>query len=162
MMKLSLVFGRFANGKRYYYLFIWYIKHFRSYKGYEEWLFYLTYATHTRYASIFLHRNVFKQPTFNVLPYDDEENCSSITNLIQTSSNLNSTSNANCRYPSGKAFLTERFTSKDFSGDIYLTGDFNPDFNLGVSFAFSLSIMVLNKFLYLLPLPGYITDKFRE
>ncbi|XP_045524561.1 ATP-binding cassette sub-family G member 5 [Pieris brassicae] len=134
----------------------------RSYKGFEEWLFYLTYATHTRYASIFLHRNIFKQPTFNILPYDDEENCSSITNLIQTSSNLNATSNGNCRYASGKAFLTERFTSKNFAGDIYLSGDFNPDFNLGVSFAFSVGMMVLNKFLYLLPLPGYITDKFRE
>lgn len=136
--------------------------YFRSYKGYEDWLLYLTYLTHTRYASIFLHRNVFKQPTFNILPYSSEENCTSITNLIQTASNINTNSNSNCRYPSGKAFLTERFTSKSFSGDIYQTGDFNMDFNLGISFAFSLGIIVFNKFLYLIPLPGYIADKFIE
>lgn len=134
----------------------------RSYKGFEEWLYYITYVTHTRYASIFLHRNVFKQPTFNILPYSDSENCTSITNLIQTSSNLNTNSNSNCRYASGKAYLTERFTAKSFVGDIYQSGDFNMDFNLGVSFAFSAGIMVFNKFLYLMPLPSYITDKFRE
>ncbi|XP_045446081.1 ATP-binding cassette sub-family G member 5 [Melitaea cinxia] len=134
----------------------------RSYKGYEDWLYYLTYLTHTRYASIFLHRNIFKQPVFNGLPYSSEENCTSITNLIQTSSNMNINSNANCRYPSGKAFLTERFTAKNFGGDIYQSGDFNADFNLGISFAFSLGIIIFNKFLYLMPLPGYIVDKFRE
>ncbi|XP_026328400.1 ATP-binding cassette sub-family G member 5 [Hyposmocoma kahamanoa] len=134
----------------------------RSYKGFEEWLFYITYITHTRYASIFLHRNIFKQPTFNILPYSDTENCTSITSLIQTSSNLNTNSNANCRYASGKAFLTERFTAKNFNGDIYLSGDFNMDFNLGIAFAFSAGMMVLNKFLYLIPLPSYIIDKFRE
>lgn len=135
----------------------------RSYKGFEEWLYYLTYITHTRYASIFMHRNVFKQPSFNILPYSDQENCTStISSLLQTSSNSNTNSNANCRYASGKAFLTERFTSKSFNGDLYTAGDFNPEFNLGVSFAFSLGIMVFNKFLYLMPLPGYITDKFRE
>ncbi|KAL4710406.1 hypothetical protein ACJJTC_008808 [Scirpophaga incertulas] len=134
----------------------------RSYRGYEDWLYYLTYITHTRYTSIFLHRNIFKQPTFNVMPYSEQENCTSITSLIQTSSSLNTNSNANCRYATGKAFLTERFTAKNFVGDIYTAGDFNMEFNLGISFAFSVGIMVLNKFLYLLPLPGYITDKFRE
>ncbi|KAI5644048.1 ABC transporter domain-containing protein [Phthorimaea operculella] len=134
----------------------------RSYKGFEEWLYYITYITHTRYASIFLHRNIFKQPTFNILPFSDTENCTSITNLIQTSSNLNTNSNSNCRYASGKAFLTERFTAKGFAGDVYLSGDFNMDFNLGISFAFTLGMIVLNKFLYLMPLPSYITDKFRE
>lgn len=134
----------------------------RSYKGFEDWLYYITYVTHTRYASIFLHRNVFKQPMFNILPYSETENCTSITSLIQTSSNLNANSNSNCRYASGKAFLSERFASKRFTGDIYQAGDFNLDFNLGISFAFSVGIMVLNKFLYLMPLPGYITDKFRE
>ncbi|XP_045764532.1 ATP-binding cassette sub-family G member 5 [Maniola jurtina] len=134
----------------------------RSYKGYEDWLFYLTYLTHTRYASIFLHRSIFKQPMFDALAFSDEENCTSINSMIQTSSNINTNSNANCRYPTGKAFLTERFTSKNFGGDIDQTGDFNMDFNLGISFAFSLGIIVLNKFLYLMPLPGYIVDKFRE
>lgn len=75
---------------------------------------------------------------------------------------MNINSNANCRYPSGKAFLTERFAAKNFGGDIYQSGDFNTDFNLGISFAFSLGIIIFNKFLYLMPLPGYIVDKFRE
>ncbi|XP_013201109.1 ATP-binding cassette sub-family G member 5 [Amyelois transitella] len=134
----------------------------RSYKGFEDWLFYITYVTHTRYASIYLHRNVFRQPTFNVLPYSDQENCTSITSLIQTSFSLNTNSNANCRYASGKAFLAERFTSKNFAGDMYAAGDFNPEFNLGISFAFSVGFIVLNKFLYLMPLPSFVTDKFRE
>ncbi|XP_028162383.1 ATP-binding cassette sub-family G member 5 isoform X2 [Ostrinia furnacalis] len=134
----------------------------RSYKGYEDWLYYVTYITHTRYASIFMHRSIFKQPRFNILPYNDQENCTSITSLIQTSSSLNTNSNANCRYASGKAFLTERFTARNYAGDIYTSGDFNLEFNLGISFAFSVGIMVLNKFLYLIPLPSYITDKFRE
>ncbi|CAH0407910.1 unnamed protein product [Chilo suppressalis] len=134
----------------------------RSYKGLEDWLYYITYITHTRYTSIFLHQKIFKQPTFNILPYNDQENCTSITSLIQTSSSLNTNSNSNCRYASGKAFLTERFTSKNFAGDIYTSGDFNLEFNLGISFAFSVGIMVLNKFIYLMPLPSYIKDKFRE
>ncbi|KOB67385.1 Uncharacterized protein OBRU01_19892, partial [Operophtera brumata] len=133
-----------------------------SYKGFEEWLYYLTYVTHTRYASIFLHRSVFRQPTFNILPYSDHENCTSITNLIQTSSSLNTNSNSNCRYASGKAFLSERFAPKSFNGDLYQSGEFDTNFNLGISFAFSVGIMVFNKFLYLIPLPSYITDKFRE
>ncbi|XP_059056365.1 ATP-binding cassette sub-family G member 5-like [Achroia grisella] len=134
----------------------------RSYKGFEEWLYYITYITHTRYASIFLHQNVFRQPIFNNLPYTDNENCTSITSLIQTSSSLNTNSNSNCRYVNGKGFLAERFTSKNFVGDIYTSGDFNLEFNLGISFAFSVGLMVFNKFLYLMPLPSYITDKFRE
>lgn len=143
-------------------VYLIYTFHYRSYKGFEEWLFYITYITHTRYASIFLHRNIFKQPTFNILPYSDTENCTSITSLIQTSSNLNTNSNANCRYASGKAFVTERFTAKNFNGDIYVSGDFNMDFNMGIAFAFSVGMMVFNKFLYLMPLPSYIVDKFRE
>lgn len=135
---------------------------FRSYKGFEEWLYYITYVTHTRYASIFLHRSIFKQPIFNILPYNDRENCTSITNLIQTSSSLNTNSNSNCRYASGKAYLSERFAPKSFNGDLYLSGEFDLDFNLGISFAFSVGIMVFNKFLYLIPLPNYITDKFLE
>lgn len=135
---------------------------YRSYKGYEDWLHYLTYITHTRYASIFLHRNVFKQPDFNILPYSEAENCTSITSLIQTTSNLNTTSNANCRYASGKAFIAERFTSRNFNGDLSQAADLNLEFNMGISFAFSVGIMLLNKFLYLLPLPSYIKDKFRE
>ncbi|XP_053602646.1 ATP-binding cassette sub-family G member 5 [Plodia interpunctella] len=134
----------------------------RSYKGFEEWLYYITYVTHTRYASIYMHRNIFQQPIFNALPYNDHENCTSITSLIQTSSSLNTNSNANCRYPNGKAFLAERFTAKNFGGDMFSTGDFNSEFNLGISFAFSVGFIVLNKFLYLMPLPSYITDKFRE
>ncbi|XP_013177682.1 PREDICTED: ATP-binding cassette sub-family G member 5 [Papilio xuthus] len=134
----------------------------RSYKGFEEWLYYLTYITHTRYASLFMHRSIFRQPNFNILPYSISENCTAITNLIQTSSNLNTNSNTNCRYANGKAFLTERFTSKHFTGDIYQIGEFNPEFNMGISFAFSVGIMIFNKFLYLIPLPNYITDKFRE
>ncbi|KPJ01587.1 ATP-binding cassette sub-family G member 5 [Papilio xuthus] len=134
----------------------------RSYKGFEEWLYYLTYITHTRYASLFMHRSIFRQPNFNILPYSISENCTAITNLIQTSSNLNTNSNTNCRYANGKAFLTERFTSKHFTGDIYQIGEFNPEFNIGISFAFSVGIMIFNKFLYLIPLPNYITDKFRE
>lgn len=131
----------------------------RSYKGFEEWLFYLTYVTHTRYASVFMHRGVFKQPSFNIMPYSTTENC---TAIIQTASSLNVNSNSSCRYASGKAFLADRFAHKNFASDIYQAGDFNPEYNLGISFAFSLGIMVFNKFLYLIPLPGYITDKFRE
>ncbi|XP_023936888.1 ATP-binding cassette sub-family G member 5 [Bicyclus anynana] len=131
----------------------------RSYRGYEEWLYYLTYLTHTRYASLLLHRHVFAAPAYSALPYSERENCTG--GGIHTA-NANAHANDNCRYSSGKSFLAERFTAKNFAGDIYQMGDFNMDFNLGISFAFSLGIIVLNKVLYLMPLPGYITDKFRE
>lgn len=134
----------------------------RSYKGFDDWLYYLTYITHTRYVSIFLHRNIFKQSTFNNLSYNDNESCptNQLQNLIQTSSTLNT--NVNCRYASGQAFLLERFGAKHFQGDILEAPDFNSEFNLGISFAFALGSIVVNKFLYLIPLPAYIKDKFRE
>lgn len=157
--RIATVLGDYIRDFFLIYIIIIY---FRSYKGFEEWLYYITYVTHTRYASIYLHRSIFKQPTFNILPYNDHENCSSITNLIQTSSSLNTNSQPNCRYASGKAFLSERFAPKSFNGDFYVSGEFDLDFNLGISFAFSVGIMVFNKFLYLIPLPNYITDKFRE
>lgn len=134
----------------------------RSYKGFDDWLYYLTYITHTRYVSIFLHRNIFKQSSFNNLSYNDNESCptNQLQNLIQTSSTLNT--NVNCRYASGQAFLLERFGAKHFQGDILEAPDFNSEFNLGISFAFALGSIVVNKFLYLIPLPAYIKDKFRE
>ncbi|GBP27627.1 hypothetical protein EVAR_102881_1 [Eumeta japonica] len=134
----------------------------RSYRGYEEWLYYLTYVTQTRYVSIFLHRSVFKQSIFRHLPYSDKENCTSTTSPIQTAPNLISNSNANCRYSNGDDFLSERFGAKDFIGEIQTSSDFDLQFNMAIAFAFALGIMVINKFLYLMPLPAHVKDKFRE
>lgn len=135
----------------------------RSYKGYEEWMYYLTYATQMRYVSSFLHRIIFSQSAFNSLPYSATQNCTESTNLIQTSANLNNlqSTNGNCRYLSGKAFLTERFAHQNFSADLYSSGDFNLELNMGISFAFAIGSIVVNKLFYLMPLPSFVKDKFR-
>lgn len=133
--------------------------HFRSIKGLQEWLYYLTYATQVRYASAFLNRQVFLNPLLqNTLPYDARQNCSNI-HLIETS-NFNGAPNLNCKYVNGQSFLTDRY-SRDPT-DVIFSGILDFDVNLGATFAFSVGMIIFNMFLYLVPLPTYIKAKFRE
>lgn len=127
-------------------------------KGLQDWLYYLTYGIQARYASAFLHRQLFLTPAMQAaLPYDATKNCSNM-NLLE-SSNLLSINHI-CRYPSGQAYLTERY-SRDAS-DVIFNGILDFDINLGVTFAFAVGMMVFNLFLYILPLPAFIKAKFRE
>ncbi|KAG5881664.1 hypothetical protein JTB14_010235 [Gonioctena quinquepunctata] len=131
----------------------------RSIKGLQDWLFYLTYATQPRYASAFLNRKVFTNPLLNqALPFNDQYNCTNM-NLIETTI-LSGPSNPYCRYASGQAFLTERY-SRDPT-DVIFSGILDEDFNIGVTFAFAIGMIVFNLFLYLIPLPAYVKAKFRE
>ncbi|XP_077287878.1 ATP-binding cassette sub-family G member 5 [Arctopsyche grandis] len=132
----------------------------RSYNGLEDWLYYLTYATQTRYTSSFLQRKIFSQDIFNGLPSSRLQNCTDSSVLTQSS--LQDAGNANCLFRNGKAFLMERFGHKYSSPDIYLIGEFNLEFNLGISFAFAVGSIVVNKLFYLMPLPSFLKAKFRE
>lgn len=127
-------------------------------KSLQDWLYYLTYATQTRYAAAFLSKQIFLIPDLQTpLPYDFQHNCTSL-NIIETS-NFNGLGNSFCRYSSGQSFLIDRYardSQDNFSGIL----DF--DFNIGVTFAFSVGMIIFNMFLYLLPLPAFIKAKFRE
>lgn len=130
----------------------------RSIKGLQDWLYYLTYATQTRYAAAFLNRKVFTNPTLNqILPFDLQHNC---THMNFETSLLNGISSPYCRYANGLSFLTERY-GRDTTDNIF-NGILEEDTNIGVTFAFTLGMIVFNLFLYLIPLPSFIKAKFRE
>uniref|UniRef100_A0A1Y1MH93 ABC transporter domain-containing protein n=1 Tax=Photinus pyralis TaxID=7054 RepID=A0A1Y1MH93_PHOPY len=131
----------------------------RSMKGLPEWLYYLTYATQTRYAAAFLSRQVFLAPELHdPLPYDAHRNCSSM-GLIETS-NVNGLTNAFCRYASGQAFLTERYARENT--ELIFSGILDVETNIGACFGFAFGIVIFNMFLYLIPLPAFVKAKFRE
>ncbi|XP_030749911.1 ATP-binding cassette sub-family G member 5 [Sitophilus oryzae] len=131
----------------------------RSIKGLQEWLFHLTYATQARYAAAFLNRQVFLQPDLhNPLAFDAKHNCTNM-NLIETSL-LNGITNPYCRHANGQSFLSERYT-RDQSDNIF-NGILDFDLNIGITFAFSLGMIIFNMFLYLIPLPAFVKAKFRE
>lgn len=68
----------------------------RSIKGLQDWLFYLTYATQSRYAAAFLNRQVFLYGDLSKpLPFDQQHNCTNM-NQIETSL-LNGITNPYCR-----------------------------------------------------------------
>lgn len=130
----------------------------RSIKGLQDWLYYLTYATQTRYAAAFLNRKVFTQPSLNqILPFDPQHNC---TNMFFETSLLNGASNQYCRYTNGQSFLTERY-SRDPT-DVIFSGILEEDLNIGATYAFALGMIIFNLFLYLIPLPSFVKAKFRD
>lgn len=132
---------------------------FRSKKGLQDWLFYLTYATQTRYAAAFLNRKIFLNPTLlETLPYDSKINCTNI-NLIETST-FNSLTDPYCRYAQGQSFLTERYTRG--STDLIFSEILDEEKNIGITFAFTVGFIVFNLFLCLIPLPAFVKAKFRE
>ncbi|KAF7267998.1 hypothetical protein GWI33_018841 [Rhynchophorus ferrugineus] len=131
----------------------------RSIKSLQDWLFHLTYATQARYAAAFLNRQVFLQPDLhNPLPFDEKYNCTNM-NLVETSL-LNGITNTYCRYANGQNYLSERYT-RDSSDNIF-NGILDFDLNIGITFAFSLGMIIFNMFLYLIPLPAFVKAKFRE
>lgn len=66
-----------------------------------------------------------------------------------------------CRYSSGQEFLVERY-SRDKTDVIFSDGILDFDLNIGITFAFTVGIIIFNIFLYLLPLPAFVKAKFRE
>ncbi|XP_050303443.1 ATP-binding cassette sub-family G member 5 [Anthonomus grandis grandis] len=130
----------------------------RSIKGLQDWLFHLTYATQARYAAAFLNRQVFLNVELSKpLAFDIKHNCTNM-NLIETSL-LNGNVNPYCRYASGQSFLSERYTRE---GDNIFNGILDSDLNIGITFAFTLGMIIFNMFLYLVPLPAFVKAKFRE
>ncbi|KAJ8944045.1 hypothetical protein NQ318_016243 [Aromia moschata] len=129
----------------------------RSIKGLQDWLYYLTYATQTRYAAAFLNRKVFTSSMFGqALPFDSKHNCTNV-NLIETSTAM---SDPYCRYANGQSFLTERY-SRDHT-DVIFSGILEEELNIGLTFAFAFGMIIFNLFLYLIPLPAFVKAKFRE
>nr|CAD7262653.1 unnamed protein product [Timema shepardi] len=128
----------------------------RAIHGLSEWLLYLTYATQTRYAGAFLNQQVFDNGRIHGLPYDATLNCSSV---IQTQESLSASSTFVCRYADGLAYLKERYNR---DGDDTFTEILDNNLNIGVTFAFSVGLLTLDCFLYLVPLPAFVKAKFRE
>lgn len=122
----------------------------RSYRGLSEWLIYVSYATQTRYAGGFLSRQLF-----SAVPGLSVENCTSTGEAIQYGQDVFS-----CRYPDSAAYLIERY-GRD-SGDFNVSDVLDSDFNLSVSFAFPVSLAIINCLLYLIPLPSFVKAKFRD
>lgn len=131
----------------------------RSIKGLQDWLFYASYATQARYASAFLNRQVFLSSALHEpLAYDATHNCTNM-NLIETSV-LNGVASPYCRYASGQAYLSERYTREP--SDVIFSAILDFDLNLAITFAFTLGMILFNLFLYLIPLPAFVKAKFRE
>lgn len=130
---------------------------FRSIKGLQDWLFYLTYATQARYASAFLSRQVFlSSNTLDDLPYDSKINCTNV-NLIETFNSLN---DPYCKYANGNAFLTGRYSRE--TRDVIFNGILDLEKNIGITFAFTLGVITFNLLLYMIPMPAFLKAKFRE
>nr|CAD7592250.1 unnamed protein product [Timema genevievae] len=128
----------------------------RAIHGLSEWLLYLTYATQTRYAGAFLNQQVFNNGLVSGLPYDATLNCSSV---IQTQESLSASSTFICRYGDGLSYLKERYSRED---DDTFTEILDNNLNIGATFAFSVGLLTLDCFLYLVPLPAFVKAKFRE
>ncbi|XP_017786631.1 PREDICTED: ATP-binding cassette sub-family G member 5 [Nicrophorus vespilloides] len=129
----------------------------RSIKGLQDWLFYLTYATQARYAAVFLSRQVFLSPSMlETLSYDLKTNCTNMNSLEMANFNTN----PYCLYKNGQSFLADRYTRDN--NDLIFSGILDFDMNLGMTFAFALGMIIFNLFLYLIPLPTFVKDKFRE
>lgn len=132
---------------------------FRSIKGLQDWLFYLTYATQVRYSSAFLNKKVFLSPALlETLPYDSKINCTNIS-PIETST-FNSLTDPYCRYAHGQSYLTERYTRGPT--DLIFSEILDEEKNIGITFAFTVGFIVFNLFLCLIPLPAFVKAKFRE
>nr|CAH7724920.1 unnamed protein product [Callosobruchus chinensis] len=129
----------------------------RSIKSLQDWLYYATYATQVRYASAYLNKKIFSNPVLNQpLPFDFQHNCSSLNPEISL---RDAVTNPFCRYFNGHSFLTERYT-RDHADAFNRIWD--EDFNIGITFAFAVGIILFNGFLYLIPLPSFVKARFRE
>nr|CAD7411651.1 unnamed protein product [Timema cristinae] len=117
---------------------------------------YITIIYLTRYAGAFLNQHVFDNGRLNGLPYDATVNCSAV---IQTQESLSASSTFVCRYGDGLAYLKERYSRDD---DDTFTEILDNNLNIGATFAFSLGLLTLDCFLYLVPLPAFVKAKFRE
>lgn len=130
----------------------------RSMKGLLDWLYYLTYATQSRYAGASLVQQMFHKQLIG-LPKDDFNNCSALfhapTDFISSAS-----PSFGCRYPDGSAFITERYARED--AEDALSEFLNFKLNLGITFAFSVGLILFNCLLYVIPLPSVVKAKFRE
>jgi len=106
---------------------------------------------------------VFSVGQFNALPRSAGLNCTLTPGTIQTQESLAAASASfNCRYPDGWAFMAERFGRESADDSAALAEFLEPDFNMGVSFAFAIGLVIANFLLYLVPLPAFVKAKFRE
>lgn len=116
----------------------------RSFKNLPEWLVAVSSGLPIRYASITLNKLVLDSPELQNLSYNETINCSGNKEF--------------CRYPVGKAYLSERFTREGESQSNVLS----VNLNLFVTLAFSAGLIIFNSILYTLPLPARLKVKFRE
>ena len=58
--------------------------------------------------------------------------------------------------------MAERFGRESADDSAALAEFLEPDFNMGVSFAFAIGLVIANFLLYLVPLPAFVKAKFRE
>lgn len=123
---------------------------YRSYRGISEWLIYVSYATQSRYAGGFLSHQLFSAVSGLSL-----ENCTSIGEATQYGQDVFS-----CRYRDSDAYLAERY-GRD-SSEFNVSDVLDSDFNLSISFAFPISLAIINCLLYLIPLPSFVKAKFRD
>lgn len=114
----------------------------RSFRGLPDWLYSVSTALPSRYASLALNQLAIDMSNFDNLPYNETIACPGPEEL--------------CRYENGRSYLKKRFTIDDNLQVL------DVDLNLLISLAFSVGFVIFNSVLYLLPLPASIKIKFRE
>lgn len=117
--------------------------------GLSRWLYYVSYGTIYRYASAFLHEQMFRD-RFVALP---SSNSTAEINCISNNAQYG------CRYLNGTHYLQERYqlgNSRDSNQDLHLY------WNFASTFAFVLGISLINIVAYRLPLPAFLKKKFRQ
>ncbi|XP_076064875.1 ATP-binding cassette sub-family G member 5 [Oratosquilla oratoria] len=122
----------------------------RSLVGMPDWLYYLGHIIVYRYASAFLHQQMFMDRLPN-LPVNASSNPTCPDNNAEYG----------CRYRNGSYYLLERYHFPDNAFD-HNREDLLLWINFGLSFAFVGGMMVVNLVLYLVPLPAFIKAKFRD
>ncbi|CAL4134223.1 unnamed protein product [Meganyctiphanes norvegica] len=120
----------------------------RSLVGLPEWLYYLGHMVVFRYASAFLHEQMFLDKMEN-FPVNSTQNCP------------DNNAEYGCRYRNGTYYLLERYHFAHNGPDLGRQ-DLDLWTNFALSFAFSGGMLVLNLVLYLVPLPSFIKAKFRD
>ncbi|XP_037093116.1 ATP-binding cassette sub-family G member 5-like [Pollicipes pollicipes] len=117
--------------------------------GLPKWLYYVSYVIIYRYASAFLHEQMFRD-NFVALP---SRNATAQINCISNNAQYG------CRYLNGTHYLQERYNLGNLKNPV---DDLHLYWNFAWTFAFVAGLVVLNIIAYSMPLPNFIKSKFRE
>ncbi|GAB6028958.1 hypothetical protein CHUAL_004753 [Chamberlinius hualienensis] len=120
----------------------------RTLSALPDWLYYLSYVMVFRYAGAFLNENEFGNNLIDLPSYRVNQTYACDRN-----------SEPGCAFVSGNHYLNLRFRADDLG---FSTDDYRYFLNFWVCFIFYGGMIVVNTISYLMPLPAFIKNKFRE